>query len=339
MTKSAWKNFILRSAESSGFLNFVQNNLQRAGQYVYILTYHRVDYLNHRPWLDPHLISATPEQFEDQMKLVATKYNPITAEDLIEAVHGKYSLPKNAVLVTVDDGYRDFKEMIFPICNRHGIKPMLFMPTAYIGTGTFWWDKVYQIVHLSGQTKIETPIGQFPLFTEREDFKVQDQLIQALKKMPHHQAMEWIESTHAAIVEFRTEHQDNTLTWEELAELDRAGITISCHTHTHPIMTQISVEEARQQVRLSQELIRQKLGHALPIFAFPDGKPHAFNSTLCEMLHTEGFEILLLLFGGQARIFPGNTKMVLPRLSVWQSQTLPQFHMRLTPLMGSGKFL
>jgi hypothetical protein len=84
-------------------------------------------------------------------------------------------------------------------------------------------------------------------------------------------------------------------------------------------------------------IIRQKLGYALPIFAFPDGKLQTFNSTLVEMLHSEGFEILFLLVSGRALIKPGNSKMVLPRLSVWQSQSLPQFHMRLTPLAGRSR--
>jgi peptidoglycan/xylan/chitin deacetylase (PgdA/CDA1 family) len=90
------------------------------------------------------------------MKLVASRYNPVSAEDLVQAASGGSPLPKDAVLVTVDDGYLDFKEVIFPVCSRFGIRPLLFMPTAFVGSGTYWWDKVYQIIHLSGQTKIDS---------------------------------------------------------------------------------------------------------------------------------------------------------------------------------------
>ena len=85
------------------------------------------------------------------MRLVANKYRPVSAEQVLEAIRGDSPLPKDAVLVTVDDGYRSFQEVIFPICSRYGIQPLLFQPTAYVGTGTFWFDKVFQIIHLSEQ--------------------------------------------------------------------------------------------------------------------------------------------------------------------------------------------
>lgn len=187
MTKSIWKNSVLQIAENCGFLNFVQHNFRGTGQFVYILAYHRVDEFDHRPWLDPSLISATPQQFEEQMELVASRYHPISAEDLLAAVRGELCLPKDAVLVTVDDGYRDFAEVIYPACRRYHIKPVLFVPTAYVGAGTLWWDKVYQIIYMSGRSHIYTPLGRLALSTEKERRLAQANLIMALKRMPYDQ--------------------------------------------------------------------------------------------------------------------------------------------------------
>ena len=211
------------------------------------------------------------------------------------------------------------------------------MPTTFVGSGNFWWDKVYQIIHLSGKSKINTPIGSFSISTESEKSKVQIQLNHSLKRMPFDKMKKWVDSAHSASVQLTEVQQHNTLTWAELRQLVREGVTVACHTHTHPIMTQISLEEARHEIRLSQELIREKLGDALPVFAFPDGKPHAYNRALFDMLFSEDFEMLFLLMDGRAIIQPGNNTMVLPRLSVWQSQTLPQFHMRLTPLTSHAQ--
>ena len=329
--KSFVKNTLLKTAENIGLLDILQKISIRNGQSVYILSYHRVTEYDSRPWLVPGLISATPQQFEEQMKLVATKYNPISIQDLIDAAHGRISIPKDAVLITVDDGYRDFMEEIFPICARHGIQPLLFMPTAFVGSGNFWWDKVYQIIYFSGQNQIETPIGTFSIATDIEKSALLEQLTQALKKMPFETMTEWVDPTHLALVQLTEEQRHNTLSWDELRKLSTSGATVACHTHTHPIMTRISIETARQQVRKSQEIIQHELGYSLPIFAFPDGGREAFSSDLFEMLHNESFEMLFLLVGGRAFIQPQNNKMVFPRLSVWQSQTISQFHLRLTP--------
>ena len=332
MTQSTLKNLILQTAENYGLLNILQKIGNGSDQYVYVLAYHRVAALDRSPWLSPSLISASPQQFEEQMKFVADRYSPVSIQDLLQAARGKASLPKDAVLVTVDDGYRDFKDEIVPICARYGIRPLLFMPTAFVGSGIFWWDKVYQIIYFSGQSTINTPVGEFPILTAVEKRKAQEQLTDLLKRMAFERAMAWVDSVHGALVELTTEQQHNTLTWDDLRQLVGEGVTVACHTHTHPILTQISMEAARREIRISQELIRRELKSDLPVFAFPDGRPHSFSNALLEMLHSEGFEMLFLLVGGRAVIQAGNKRMIGPRLSVWQSQTMPQFHMRLTPL-------
>jgi peptidoglycan/xylan/chitin deacetylase (PgdA/CDA1 family) len=332
MSKTVWKNITYNAAEFCGLIDLLQKAGQGNGQYLYVLVYHRVEEFNSVPWLDQNYISTTPQNFEDQMRLVAKKYHPVTTEEVLEAVREGSPLPKDAVLITVDDGYRCFLDVIFPICNRYGIQPLLFQPTGFVGSGTFWWDKVYQIIHLSGQNEIETPIGQLSMPTKEEKYKVQRQLIQALKKMPFHLVTTWIDSTHTSLVNLSEEQQHNTLTWDELRQLNQAGVSIASHTHTHPIMTQISLEEAHQQILLSQEIIQRELKKAMPIFAFPDGKPYAYNTALIDMLYTEGFEMIFLMINGRAMIQPGVHKITLPRLAVWKNQTLPRFHIRLTPL-------
>ena len=331
MANSILKNLVLQAAECAGLLNVLQNIGSGSHQAMYVLAYHRVAEFDESPWLSPALISATPGQFNEQMRFVAERYSPISIHSLLRACRGKDRLPKDAVLITVDDGYRDFQEHILPTCKRYGIQPLLFLPTAFVGAGNFWWDKVYQIVHFGGLSSLDTPAGDFSIATQSEKRSAVARLTQVLKSIPFESAMDWVDTTHSRFVKLSEEQQHNTLTWDELRQLVNDSVDVACHTHTHPIMTQIPLDQARQEVRLAQDLLRRELGNALPIFAFPDGRPHAFSNALFELLFSEGFEMLFLLTGGQACVQAGSPKSVMPRLSVWQSQTLAQFHMRLTP--------
>ncbi|HEX7555739.1 MAG TPA: polysaccharide deacetylase family protein, partial [Leptolinea sp.] len=323
--------------EKVGFIDLLQKMGPKDHQFLYVLTYHRVEELDQTPWMDPGYISTTPQQFEEQMKLIVKKYHPVSAEQILEAAHGGKPLLRDSVLVTVDDGYRSYKDVIFPICAKYGIIPLLFLSTGFVGEGTFWWDKVFQIIHLSGRNEIETPFGKFSLSTNDEKEAAQHTILQALKKTPFDQAMAWVDSTHSSLVNLSEEKQQNTVTWDDLRQLIGEGATIASHTHTHPMMTQIPLEEARYQVRLSQEIIRRELGYAPPIFAFPDGKNRAFNQNLIDMLYSEGFEMLFLLVDGRAVIQPGRKNFTLPRIAVWQNQTIPHFHLRLTPIIDRLK--
>ena len=92
------------------------------GAMLRILTYHRVADIGTCPRLNPRLVSATPVEFEKQMRHLARSYRVVSATDVLEAVEFGRPLPRRAVLVTFDDAYRDFAEIAWPIMRRHGLK-------------------------------------------------------------------------------------------------------------------------------------------------------------------------------------------------------------------------
>jgi peptidoglycan/xylan/chitin deacetylase (PgdA/CDA1 family) len=306
------------------------------GEPVYVLAYHRVDELTRQPLLDPSLISATPSLFEQEMELIAREYHPISAEEMVDAVERGTRLPHDAVLVTVDDGYRDFKEVIFPAAHSHGIRPVLFVATAYVGQGTFWWDLLYRVVQFTGGPQLESPVGTLPVATLGEKKRALDKLRAHMKEIPADQALREIEQLKANLPADIAEHDHATLDWEELRALSRAGATIAAHTHTHPILSKISLEQAREEICRSQDLIAREIGHALPLFAFPDGKPQAFDRHLIQILQEENFTLVFTMVEGRARLKHDNL-LCLPRLGMSARMSLAQFHFHLTPAYSYWK--
>ena len=109
------KNFASAAARSSAFRSFLtaleSSDSQKPG-FLRVLTYHRVDEPQKRPWLDPGLISASPREFEQQMRFLRNHYELVSASDVIAAFNSGSlkQLPSRAVVVTFDDGYYDFEE-------------------------------------------------------------------------------------------------------------------------------------------------------------------------------------------------------------------------------------
>src|SRR6266498_4089706 len=109
MVKSL-RQFVPIFANSAAFQKVVALLDQKSGEranLLRVLTYHRVDEPQARPWLDPVLISASPEVFESQVKYVSANYQPVSIFDVLEAFENRDQkiLPKRAVLVTFDDAY------------------------------------------------------------------------------------------------------------------------------------------------------------------------------------------------------------------------------------------
>jgi len=331
MKKIGWKSTAFNVAENLGVIAFFQNLGQYLKEYLFVLAYHRVDEYENRPWLDPELISAKPAQFNSQMRLVAEKYHPVSAEDVLNAIRGEQPLPPNAVLVTVDDGYRDFKEEAFPIANQYGIKPVLFIPTAFVGKGPFWWDKLFAAIANCPASEISTPLGSFFLRNPSEKEQAVIYLRQKVKVLPFDEGMQIVDVLYNDYAPQNKTDTCDILTWDELRTLANNGVTIAAHTHTHALLSRIPFERACQEIRTSQEAIRSEIGKVFPIFAFPDGKPEFFTPELIEFLRGEGFKFAVTTIDGSASLSDDRV-LCFPRIGLWPNHSLSAFHFHLTPV-------
>lgn len=307
--------------------------------YITVFYYHRVDTPDHRPWLAPSLISCSPEEFDRQMRLLRESYAPVSVEDVLAALNGESVLPKRAALVTVDDGYRDFAEHILPIASQYDIQPLLFVPTAYVGEGVFWWDKMYQVIHYWDDEFLETPYGRFDLSTPKKRADALESFRMEIKGAEDFEsAMTLLDALHESVKGrvnvdrvAQAEGASDTLSWDELRALSGQGAHVAAHTHTHPLLTRIPFEEACTEIATSQKLIHERLGYALPVFAFPDGQRRFFSPELVSFLKGEGFEFAVTTIEGGAKLREENA-LFFPRVGVYRKLSLAGFAYRLTPI-------
>ena len=81
-----------------------------------------------------------PAAFEAQMRLLRRHgYYAITSPDLIEHMQARRPLRGRPVMITFDDGYRDFADTAWPILKRHDLCAEVFVVTGKVG-GTADWD-------------------------------------------------------------------------------------------------------------------------------------------------------------------------------------------------------
>ena len=96
----------------------------RTGEFA-VLTYHRVADPALSPLCYPGLFT-NPSEFAAQMTFLASRYRPVSLTELLGARRGEHALPLRSVLITFDDGYRDFSDHAWPILRRQGIPTVLF---------------------------------------------------------------------------------------------------------------------------------------------------------------------------------------------------------------------
>ena len=80
--------------------------------------------------------AITPRVFDGHMRHLAEEgYSSMTVTQLLPVLQGSAVLPERPVLVTFDDGFRDFLTNARPVMQRHGIVSTLYATTGFLGDG------------------------------------------------------------------------------------------------------------------------------------------------------------------------------------------------------------
>jgi peptidoglycan/xylan/chitin deacetylase (PgdA/CDA1 family) len=255
------------------------------------LTYHRIVKREHDPESTPGMISATQERFDAQVRFLARHYEPVALEQVLRGVRQRTNLPRRAVLITFDDGYRDFATAAWPILKRYQVPATLFVPTAYPDRPgpVFWWDRLYRSLIETSKESLHAPIVGALTLRNEEERRASFLTIRArLKGLLHDDAMQLVDRLCADLGGSR-EHENSTiLSWQALRALASEGVSLASHTHTHPLLNRISRQQVRTEVATSIRTLEREIGPAFPVVSYPNG---AHDDAVLDVLRQCGVEL------------------------------------------------
>ncbi|MGH7182098.1 MAG: polysaccharide deacetylase family protein, partial [Nitrospiraceae bacterium] len=200
-------------------------------------------------------------------------------------------LPERAVALTFDDGYIDNYEVAFPILRQHKIPATFYVCPGLIDSNLgFWWDEIYSCFRKTGKVAInvsklaayETMSRNLkeellPTSTVAEREAAAQRIIVMAKRLPAKSIRELIADL-AELLEVSGKQScpaARLMGWSHLKEIANNGMDIGSHTMTHPMMSQISERELRQEVQDSRGRLQDALGRSVNGFVYPSGDYHA----------------------------------------------------------------
>lgn len=261
-----------------------------------VLCYHRVgqpddnEFHGFRP-----NFSASPEQFTLQMKFLRRFFSPVSLQDVLDWRDKGRPLPRRAVLVTFDDGYRDNGDVAWPIMRSFDIPGVVFVATDYMGTGkAFLWDFAAYCFEATQLDRGVLPLlGEMHLSTLLERRIAVSAWVEASKRQPAGNRGLLINAL-AASLEVSPPPEAFAglyLDWAAIRHLENDGLEFGGHTHTHPILTQLSLPEAQGEIATSQRILSAELGHPARAFAYPNGSASDFSREREDDVQRAGFSI------------------------------------------------
>jgi peptidoglycan/xylan/chitin deacetylase (PgdA/CDA1 family) len=207
----------------------------KAAKALPILMYHHVS-------PSPGLVTVSPEIFSEHMEYLARAgYTTLRADEFVDFLQGRRSVPAKSVLITFDDGYLDNYVHAYPVLQRLGLHAVIFTVTGWIGDGP-------------PRPHAGQPGAELPHCPSHRDCKL-------------------------AIQEGRADSV--MVRWSEIEAMERSGaIEVHSHTHSH-VRWDKTYAAAERLAQLEQDLIasrdvlRSRLGRASPHLCWPWGHREA----------------------------------------------------------------
>ena len=291
----------------------VASSTGRGGRGLLILIYHRVlaapDPLRSRTVQAP--------DFAAQMDLIASCFNVLPLSEALQRLESR-ALPARALSVTFDDGYADNLTVAAPIMRERGIRPTVFVATGYLDGGLMFNDAITEALRAAPERLDLADLGLGGL--ELPDVGARRATIRRLVgELKYRPAAE--RGALAAEIFRRagaTPPRDLMLSTSQVRSLRDAGVEIGAHTATHPILTRLSPEAAREDIARSRQVLEGILGDPVRLFAYPNGRPgEDYDARHVTMVRDLGFTAALSTAWGAAHA--GSDPFQLPRVAPWDT--------------------
>ena len=253
---------------------------------VVILMYHRVTPRNEGKPAALEGMQVDPATFERQMAYLRKQFHLLRLNDLRQHLLDRTPFPPNSCLVTFDDGWKDNFSHAYPILNRYDVPAVVFLSVGHIGTRKrFWQERAFKalcgireaaarnpdfpsrIRHLPGGIKIEE-LATWPEGKFREEVREQ---IKTLKQLPLSRIEPIVDAFAECAGASSHDEGESFLSWEDVLTMSRGGVDFGSHGMDHEILTNVSPEAVREEVRASKFIIEEKIQKSVYAFSYPNG--------------------------------------------------------------------
>ena len=288
------KRMVARCLEKAGIPQLFGWYKKRSAksELLTLLAYHRVCDFDPTGYLfDEGISSASPEEFDRQMRFVKQNFDVMSFKDLKECL-GQGSLPRRPLIVTFDDGYRDNYQYAYPVLRRHNLSATICLTTGYIGLSEpFWWEKVaYWIKTCSGkQLSLGTQsMRTFPLNTDRRKvIRVVQRMLKSADEIGHQQLMAQLLEQAGSLVD--GSQPVAVLSWNEVREMLAGGIEFGSHSVSHLNLAAVTPTRLREEIFASKACLEKELNTPVLSIAYPIGDRATYNAAVQDMARQAGY--------------------------------------------------
>lgn len=240
------------------------------------------------------------EKLKEQIAYLKRHYNIIPLAKVVEYYTSGVELPRNSLVITIDDGYESIYSLAYPIVKKFSTPVSIFLTTNFIDKRDFIWvDRIGYAIHMATPRVFSLKIGEemlsFDLCDYHSKMACYNAVYLRLKSVPQESIGGIVEDLENILGQ-RLSNDGQTpklyrpLRWSQIIDMGQSGmIAVGSHSRSHAILTRCNAENMKNEVFLSRKIIEERTGSICKIFCYPNGEKGDFDSRSKAMLKEAGY--------------------------------------------------
>lgn len=238
----------------------------------------------------PLHVSTPPSLFEEHIQSLSRDYEVV---DLDAVISGR--LPRRALLITFDDGYRSVLDVGLPTLARHGLPSVFFVSAAFVDPTSLPLDNL--LCWLAARVGVED-LAANALGREGASCTIEE-LVSLATRLPYRRRIRLgRELTERYRVDASRIRSESNLFLErgELTRLAEFGCVVGNHTRSHVACHTIpNDEEAATELIEHQRDLEHWTGTSVKAFSYPYGSRRDATPRVERVLAESGHQASFLV--------------------------------------------
>lgn len=249
----------------------------RVSRRLGVLCYHRVGPTDVDPWD----LAVSPANFADHLDVMAAAGTVVRLVDEVRSPRrDRVGTSDRRFAVTFDDGYVDNLTTALPLLERHDAPVTVFIPTGFLDTDAFWWDRVAALTLTPGRSVTATAQAAraVGLVHDRDLAEVESWTPAHLHAVLY-DAVQFDDDVDGRLDALEAQLDDpprppqRPMTTEELVVFaEHPLVDIGGHTVRHPTLPVLDETSALAEIETGLVRLAEILGTRPRLFAYPHGE-------------------------------------------------------------------
>ena len=217
-----------------------------------------------------HNEDVGPELFSWQLAMLQNEFELVSLDDLLLRI-ARGTTSGYEMVITFDDGLRNHATIAYSILLQYRVPATFFICPGLVESGRWIWNMESRVrlnlMSVDERRLLASQLGA-------PAFEIERMIAWAKQLQPEprrHFETHIQTSTKQFAPSAELIDRYAPMTWEQVAKMDPALITIGSHTVSHPILPTLSEEEIHEEIDHSRRWLERRLGRDVGLFCYPNG--------------------------------------------------------------------